>query len=50
MWKDEVVAWHKILPQHFPEENEENQVNVSEDSRSPGTDFNLEFPECKADY
>jgi hypothetical protein len=39
MRQEAVVAYIKILPQHFSGETEENHKNFNQDNQSPGRDL-----------
>jgi hypothetical protein len=44
MWKEEVVAYNKVLCRHLPVRAEKNHENLNQDSR----DLNTGPPEYKA--
>jgi hypothetical protein len=48
MWKKAIVAYFKVLSQHFPVGTEDNHGKVHQDSRSPSRDLNPGPPEHEA--
>jgi hypothetical protein len=47
MWKEEAVAWIRVLSQHLPGGNEKTTKILSQDSQSMGQDLNAGLPEYK---
>jgi hypothetical protein len=45
MWKKAIVAYFKVLSQHFPVGTEDNHEKLHQDSRSPSRDLNPGPPE-----